>query len=103
MAGHALAEVHQLVADAAEVHDGAGHDEERNRQHGEGLRRVHDLLQNQPRLGGGVDEQEVEERGAEQRVHDRHAQEVKDEHQKNGQNIEECQRHSFTAPLLASR
>ena len=86
-------EVHHLVADAAEVHDRAGHDEEGDGQHGEGLGGVHDLLEDGPGLDAGVDEQKVKEGGAEEGVHNGHAHEIEDKDQEDGDQINKGQFH----------
>ena len=98
MTGDAFAEVHHLVAYAAEVHNGAGHDEERDSQHGERLCRVHDLLQQQPALGAGVKNEEVEECGAEQCVHYGQPREVEQEHQKDRDYLCKSQCHQKFPP-----
>ena len=87
------AAAHMTGNTLTEVHDGARHDEEGYRQQREGLSRVHDLLENKPRLGGGINNKEIEERCAEQRVNDRHTHEVENEHEEYGDKIYECQCH----------
>ena len=93
MTGDTFTEIHHFLTDTAKVHDGAGHDEKRNSQHGEGLSGVHDLLEDEPALGTGVKNQEIEEGSAEQRINYRKPQEIKDKHQDNGNDINECQGH----------
>ena len=93
MTGDTFTEIHHFLTDTAKVHDGAGHDEKRNGQHGEGLGGVHDLLEDEPALGTGVKNQEIEEGSAEQRINYRKPQEIKDKHQDNGNDINECQSH----------
>ena len=91
--GDAFAEVHQLIGNPAVVHDGAGHDEERDGQHGEGLGGVHDLLQDGPGLDAVVDEVEVEEGRAKQGIHDGHAHEIQNEDQENRDEVYKAQCH----------
>lgn len=98
MARDAFTEVHHLVADTAEVHDRAGHDEERDSKHGEGLSCVHDLLEKEPALGVGVKNEEVEKRGAEQRVDDGETHEVKEENEQYRNDLSKCQCHQKFPP-----
>ena len=76
MPGQRVGKGHQLVAHACVVHDGAGHDEEGNREEREGLRRGNELLQQQIDLGGRIHKSEVVKRTRHQRVGDGDSGEV---------------------------
>ena len=102
MTGDTFAKVHELICDAAIVHNGAGHDKKGDGQHGKGPCGVHDLLKNCPGLNGGVNKQEVEECGTKQRIDNRHSEKIENEDEENGDQICKCQHQQAPPSSSAS-
>ena len=102
VAGQRVGKGHELFAHAGIVHQRTRHDEKRDGEEGERLRGRDELLHQQIRMRGRIDEGEERQRRRHEGVGNRDAREVQGEGDDDGEIDDKAGHASVASPLLRS-